>query len=151
MSPCLFWLPWVTHMCEPPGFCRFPSRLATDPVGNEAGNDLKKSWIPFLCFHNPSTAPFWTHQRPRPAYPGHFKDAGDRVLHHGSGDHWCADYMSGSWEKCPLISALQREAFKPCGWGGGWVKAEFPAGKRHPTFCRLVDPTERSDKSLQFT
>lgn len=35
--------------------------------------------------------------------------------------------------------------------GGEKIQTGFPAGKWHPTFCHLEDPTERSDKSLQFT
>ena len=48
--------------------------------------------------------PFWTHPTSKASLSSHFKDAGDRALHHGCGDHW----RSGNREECPLISAVQR-------------------------------------------
>ncbi len=88
-----------------------PLWLFTDTVGNEAGNDLRKSWIPSSVSKS-LRGLFWTRPRPRPGLSSHFKDAGGGVLHRGRGDHWRAPYKSGNREECPLISALQRVAFK---------------------------------------
>lgn len=61
--------------------------------------------------------------------------------------------MSGNGEECPLISDLQREAFKyrlalpPSAEsvaGGGGVLAAFPAGKWYPAFRHVKNPIERN-------
>lgn len=109
---------WVTPspanlpgFSSPPPLSFAPLRLFAATVGNEPGNDQRKSWIPFSVSKS-LLGLFWTRERPRPGLSSNFKDAGDCVLHQGSGDHWRAPYMSGNREECPLISDLQREAFK---------------------------------------
>lgn len=69
--------------------------------------------------------------------------------------------MSGNGEEYPLISDLQREAFKyrlalptsaesVC--GGGGVLTAYPAGKWHPAFCHVKNRIERNlNKSLRVT
>lgn len=58
--------------------------------------------------------------------------------------------MSGNGEECPLISDLQREAFKYrlalplSAEGGGKVLAAFPAGKWHPAFRHVKNTIERN-------
>ena len=101
-------------------FSSFFSFFFPNTVGNEAGNDLRTSRIPSLCFKIP---PWTLLNSPRvrgPAYPAHFKDARETACYKmeggGRGDHWRAPYTSGNREECPLISALQRERLSSKAW-----------------------------------
>lgn len=114
-----FWLPWAEME---------PERLeVSTPVSKSVGGHVWSCRCP--------SAWLLTSKEP--------------LLHQGRSDRRRAPYMSGNGEEWPVISDLQREAFKYSlalslsAEGGGALPA-FPAGKWHSAFCHVKNPIERN-------
>lgn len=71
------------------------------------------------------------------------------LLHQGRSDRGRAPSMSGNGEECPLISDLQRDAFKyrlalPHLLRGGKYSQHFRRVSGTPPFCHVKNPIERN-------
>lgn len=157
---------WVT-LANLPRFFFFFLTLVASTVGNEAGNDLRKRLIPPSVSKNPSVHSFEPAGVSRPSTPtsptsglsSHFKDGRDLCV--TSGQRWPLTRFLHEWKQRGMSSNLRPAESERFSSGGVavftlWLKEikniylqGFRAGKWHPAFGRLEEPTERNPTNLK--